>query len=102
MTAASMPTLAEQRLAIRLQLQAQRLSIASLLVPAAGGHYPRSMTMRLLINQPALLARLAGMAAGPRHARMLPVIVVLAQLLPAVLAAGQARSALESRRPLTG
>jgi len=52
--------LVEQRLSLRRQLQAQRQVIAQQLGQESGmnGSYPRSRTMRLLTQQPALIIRL--------------------------------------------
>jgi hypothetical protein len=57
--------LAAQRQEIRDRLLAQRQRIAQQLAPGgdARGVYPRSMTMRLLIRRPELLARLLGVIA---------------------------------------
>jgi hypothetical protein len=59
-------TLAEQRQEIRERLRAQRHRIARQLAPAgeAQSLYPRSMTMRLLIRRPDLVARLLALIAG--------------------------------------
>jgi hypothetical protein len=65
-------SLAEQRVALRQRLQAQREEIARRLgpLPATDGGYPRSVTMRFLVKRPALagqlLAGLATMLVGKR------------------------------------
>ncbi|MFA5939884.1 MAG: hypothetical protein WC809_11065 [Sinimarinibacterium sp.] len=61
MIAPSDLSLAEQRLALRQQLQEQRRRIAHQLDGAAtaDGSFPRSMTMRLVIRRPDLAVRLA-------------------------------------------
>lgn len=53
--------LALLRESIREKLQAQRRVIAAQLLPAPGaaGRFPRSMTMRLLIQRPDLLGKAA-------------------------------------------
>ena len=53
-------SLLEQRQSLSRQLQAQRQVIAQRLGPVSGlnGSYPRSHTMRLLTQQPALIIRL--------------------------------------------
>ena len=66
---------AEQRQALRGRLQAQRAQIMRQLDPATatGSKYPRSMTMRFLIQRPALtfklLAGLASLLLGSRFFR---------------------------------
>lgn len=72
-------TLAEQREAVRVRLQAQRRSIAQHLGPPAGAHdrYPRSMTMRLLIERPTLLLKLLAMISRARIAGSMAAILVL-------------------------
>ena len=97
MSSGDTPSLVEQRHSLRLQLQAQRLLLAGKLAPVAGGSYPRSMTMRLLINQPALLAKLASLMAGPRHAGVQPAVLALARMLPSVLAAAQSKPGIACR-----
>jgi len=68
-------SLAEQRLALRRRLQAQREEIVHRLgpAPATDGGYPRSMTMRFLLRRPdlaaGLLAGLASLLAGKRFFR---------------------------------
>lgn len=68
-------TLAEQRLALRRRLQAQRAQILRQLDPATAidGDYPRSLTMRFLLQRPMLAVKLiAGLAAllfGSRYLR---------------------------------
>ena len=57
--------LEEQRTALRLQLQAQRAVIAQQLEPPYGvrGHFPRSMTLRMLTRWPGLTATLIARVA---------------------------------------
>jgi hypothetical protein len=72
MIAIANASLAEQRLALRQRLQAQREEIVRRLgpAPAIDGGYPRSMTMRLLVRRPdlaaGLLAGLASLLVGRR------------------------------------
>ena len=62
----------EQRQALRRRLFLQRLRIGHLLTPQTvdQNNFPRSMTMRLLTQRPAVAIRLASQAAlmlfGPR------------------------------------
>lgn len=60
MTSNTEQTLAEQRLALRTKLLTQRQLIEHKLGPLteATGGYPRSMTMRFVTRQPALVAKL--------------------------------------------
>jgi hypothetical protein len=70
MTYAGKSSLAEQRRSICQQLRLQREVVALQLVPdaEARGGFPRSMTMRLLIQRPELAVRLVTLLAGPRFA----------------------------------
>ena len=58
MTAPDMP-LAEQRQVLRGQMWLQRQRIAHSLVPAERAVFPRSVTMRLVMQHPQMLAQLA-------------------------------------------
>lgn len=58
MTAPDIP-LAEQRQALRGQMQLQRQRIARSLAPVERAEFPRSMTMRMVMRRPQLLAQLA-------------------------------------------
>lgn len=77
----------EQRQALRRRLFLQRLRIGHLLAPQASedNQFPRSMTMRLLTQRPAVAMRLASQAAlmlfGPRFIRTLSGALLLAKLL---------------------
>lgn len=77
----------EQRQALRRRLFLQRLRIGHLLTPqvAADNQFPRSMTMRLLTQRPAVAMRLASQAAlilfGPRFLSTLSGALLLAKLL---------------------
>lgn len=53
------PSLVERRLLLRQRLLTQRMLLAQELgpVPATRSAYPRSITMRLITQQPALVAR---------------------------------------------
>jgi hypothetical protein len=69
--------LAEQRLQLRRQLLAQRQLITQQIerAPGAKNGYPRSMTMRLLTQRPALVAKLlTGIATLLIGARMISAI----------------------------
>ncbi|MWV17376.1 hypothetical protein F3I16_15135 [Pseudomonas sp. L-22-4S-12] len=81
--------LSEQRLALRRRLFLQRLRIAHLLTPAAGANgFPRSMTMRLLTQRPAVAMRLLSevglLLLGPRLIRTLGTGLLLARIVRAV------------------
>jgi len=78
------PSLLEQRLALRAEIQAQRLDVAErLLRSGATGRFPRSMTMRLLVNQPELTGRLVSLVAGARVAGSVSALLVVVQMLRA-------------------
>lgn len=80
MTTDREPSLADQRLLLRGQLQEQRREIAWQLEPASG-RFPRSVMMRVLIRRPELVAQMAGVLIGPRFARSLSFALVLMQAL---------------------
>lgn len=75
MTRIAAASLQEQRLALRRRVQAQRTKIMCQLDPATAidGNFPRSMTMRFLIQRSALavklLAGLATLLLGSRFFR---------------------------------
>lgn len=81
------PSLAEQRQSIRMQLQVQRQVVAQRLTPAAatGGSYPRSLTMRFLIQRPELLARLLKLIVGARFAGSVAPLLALLHMLPSIV-----------------
>lgn len=87
-------SLADQRQAILDRMHAQRRIVAEHLAPPANVHrsYPRSVTMRLLTNPPALLAGLLTMTAGTRFARS-------SRIIPVALLALRAAAALRARKP---
>jgi hypothetical protein len=80
--------LAGRRQSIRQQLQAQRQVIAERISPAsrAAGTFPRSMTLRLLLARPDLVAGVLAPRAGPGFARTIAALFVL---LPLAVAAAQ-------------
>ena len=91
MTDKSEVALSAQRVLIREQLHAQRQRIAEQLAPtitaAARGHYPRSVTMRVLSRRPVpLLVRSVALVAGARLAGSVTGILVLVNLLRSALA----------------
>lgn len=89
MTAEPQASLAEQRQSIRDQLQMQRQVLARQLAPPVDiqGRYPRSMTMRLLIHRPELVARLVALLAGARFAgKVSAILLVIGKLRSAVSA----------------
>jgi hypothetical protein len=75
--------LEERRLRLRAQLRTQRENIARQL---AGGGYPRSVTMRLLLYRPALVVGLLTMVAGPRIAGRVHAVSIAARALTALAA----------------
>ncbi len=85
---ADQPTLAEQRQSIRQQLQLQRQVVAQRLAPTAstGGGYPRSMTMRFLLQRPELVTRLLKLIVGAHLASSIAPLLALLHLLPSVIA----------------
>jgi len=64
MSTESAQQMAERRDALRARLQAQRLVIAGRMGVSGGpeGNYPRSATMRLITQQPEMVARALGIA----------------------------------------
>ena len=81
-------SLAGQRHALREQLRVQRQTLA-LELTAAGGtgaRYPRSVTMRWLIREPELVAKLAGQVVGGRIAAAVPAVLILARFLRSAIA----------------
>lgn len=78
------PSLLEQRVALREQLRDQRQEVAEQLFESkAGGRFPRSMTMRVLMDQPALAARLVALVAGARFAGSVSALLIAVQMLRA-------------------
>jgi len=94
MTAEPQASLAEQRQSIRDQLQMQRQVLARQLAPPVDiqGRYPRSMTMRLLIQRPELVARLAAVLAGARFAGEVSAILLMIGKLRYAVAARERKS----------
>jgi len=87
MTVEPQTSLAKQRQSVRDQLQLQRQIVARQLAPPVDiqGRYPRSMTMRLLIHRPELVARLAALLAGARFAgKVSAILLVIGKLRSAV------------------
>lgn len=79
------PTLAEQRLALRGQLRAQREEIAlQLFASKVHGDFPRSITMRVLIHRPELVGGIVAWIAGARAAGVVSALLVGAQLLGSI------------------
>ena len=76
------PSLEAQRLALRVQLRVQRHEVAEQLFESkAGRSFPRSITMRVLMNQPELVGRLVALVAGARLAGVASGVLVGVQLL---------------------
>jgi hypothetical protein len=87
--------LAEQRLQLRRQLLAQRQLITQQIerAPGAKNGYPRSMTMRLLTQRPALVAKLlTGMATLLIGARMISAISTTLSLAKVVQSVSKTRA----------
>ena len=95
MTLDSESSLAEQRQFIRGQLRTQRQKIAEQLAPDANAQdrYPRSVTMRLLIDQPNLPAKLITLISSARFADSIRAILVLVPMLRSAIA-------VNARKPL--
>jgi len=84
MTAGGEPSLAGQRLALRVQLQVQRHEVAEqLLASKVRGSFPRSITLRVLMRQPELAGRLVALIAGARFAGSVSALLVVIQMLRA-------------------
>jgi hypothetical protein len=77
------PPLAEQRRVVREQLRAQRLTLSRDLDAAGSGAsgYPRSVTVRWLIQEPELVARIVGRIAGGRVAAAVPGALLFVRFL---------------------
>lgn len=91
MRAAGESSLSEQRERLRMQLQEQRQRMdrelgQTRLAPAARA-FPRSTTMRLLLDQPTLLLRFLTLIIGARLAGSVKTVLGLVQ----VFQAGRAR-----------
>lgn len=78
-------SLAEQRRVLREQLVAQRQVLARDLVAGVSGGYPRSVTLRWLMQEPELVARVIERVAGGRVAAALPTALLLARALARAL-----------------
>ena len=77
-------TLVEQRVSLRRQLRVQRRELAQqLFAPDAQARFPRSITMRVLIDRPDLVARLLTLIVGARLARQASTLIVVAGVLGA-------------------
>lgn len=100
MTSTTDMTLAEQRQALRQQLQAQRRLIAGQLGPAPEGNgaYPRSKTMRFLTRRSALaatlLAELVALLVGARYVKSMTAVQAMARIV-------RSASIAKRRRPPT-
>ena len=94
MTVEPQASLAEQRQSVRDQLQLQRQVVARQLAPPVDiqGRYPRSMTMRLLIQRPELVARLVALLAGARFAREVSAILLMIGKLRSVIVARERKA----------
>jgi len=93
MTANTDALLAEQRQQLRRELLAQRQLIAQQLestTPGMSSGYPRSMTMRLLIQQPDLVAKLLPgfmkPGAGTRFLKFITLLLALLKIMQSVSA----------------
>jgi len=99
MIARSAPSLTEQRQSIRGQLQKQRQIVSEQLASDIEPQscFPRSVTMRLLIQQPALLARLASLIPGAPGAGSIPALFAVFQILGSAVAVKARRRNSRSR-----
>jgi len=100
MTSRAGASLAEQRLALREQIRAQRQLLAERLDPPADDRqsYPRSNIMRFLTKRPelsvTLLAELASLLLGARHAKSIAAVMTIARIVQSASSSGtRARSA---------
>lgn len=76
------PTLAGKRDRLRTLMAAQRERIATQMVAAdRKGSFPRSLTMRWLIQEPRLVAAAVSKVVGRRAAMTVPVVLSVARLL---------------------
>lgn len=80
-------SLSEQRTQLRRQLQAQRRQMEAQLghtrSSAIDPAFPRSVTMRLLLDQPSLLMRFVSLILGARLAGSLRTVIGLIQVFHA-------------------
>jgi hypothetical protein len=85
--------LAEQRRALREQLGAQRVRLARDLADggAGGGGFPRSVTLRCLIQEPELVARVVRQVVGGRVVAAIPAALSLLRLVRSASAARSQR-----------
>jgi hypothetical protein len=83
-------SLAEQRRLLRDELGAQRQRLAQQLAAAAAGGlgsgYPRSVTMRWLMDEPALVTKLVQRLVGARVAGAVPAVLAVARFLRSAVA----------------
>ena len=97
--------LEEQRRVLRERIRAQRQLIAEQLgpPPEADGGYPRSKLMRFLTRRPAVavtvLAELAALVAGSRHAGAATAVTALSRIVRSVSGNGSRRPRAERTRP---
>lgn len=100
-------SLAARRLALRNQLRIQRQQIAAQLEPGAPGGYPRSVTMRLILQRTELVlalvswlvsARFAGRARGLLFVvRALALFTAVVPALPGPAAAASPSDSVSFR-----
>jgi len=75
------PSLVTQRLDLRDQLRTQRQEVAEQLFAAkARGRFPRSITVRVLMSQPELAARLLARLTGARFSGSVTALLVAMQV----------------------
>ncbi len=106
MSPQSSDPLEEQRRVLRERIRAQRQLIAEQLGPppeAADGGYPRSKLMRLLTRRPAVavtvLAELAALVAGSRHAGAATAVTALSRIVRSASGNGSRRPRAERTPP---
>lgn len=83
MTSEDPSSLTEQRRLLREQLEVQRLRLSYQLAvsDSANDAFPRSMTLRWLIQEPELVIRIVERVAGKRAAAVMPMLLVFARFL---------------------
>jgi hypothetical protein len=75
--------LAAQRRLLLEQMGTQRVRIAHQIAAAGGAHggFPRSVTVRWLMQEPELVTKLVGRVAGGRIASAVPATLLLIRFL---------------------
>lgn len=77
-------SLAQQRILLRQQMASQRLIIESQLGPVRTENtrlYPRSKTMRFLMQRPELMKKLLGLVVGASFIKSMHPVLTIAKFL---------------------